>query len=86
MFPNFVQPPSDHVDVSILDHLEEAVTVSNSIAPWETNGSNTNTEQTKSSQHPYHWDAKCQGRCSEHLAPHIAKADKYADIPICTSL
>ena len=38
--------------------------------------------KTRSSQHSYHWDAKWQGRCSEHLAPHVAKADKYADIPI----
>ena len=77
----------DNFDVNILDHLEAAVTVSNSIAPPETNGSNTNTEQKKSSQHPYHWDAECQGRCSEYLAPQVAKADKYADIPIiCTSL
>lgn len=82
MFPNFVQPPSHHFDVPILDHLEAAVTASNSIAPRETNGSNTNTEETKSSQHPCCWDAKWQGRCSEHLAPHVAKADKYADIPI----
>ena len=87
MFPNFVQPPSHHFDVTILDHLEAAVTASKSIAPRETNGSNTNTEETKSSQHPYHWDAKWQGWCSEHLAPHVAKADKYAAIPIiCTSL